>query len=304
MSELDFLPRGSVPIWQVDAFTDRPLTGNPAAVCILPRSGEADWMQRVAAEMALSETAFLVRLEGSSPETVAFDLRWFTPVKEVDLCGHATLASAHVLWESGAVPAGMPIRFLTASGELGARPASGRWIELDFPAEPVQPWTEQPAEEVAAALHAPRERLLRVTANRLDLLVELPDETAVRELTPDMAKIAALSCRGVIVTSASSEAASEDRRHDPGRDRGYDFVSRYFAPQFGVSEDPVTGSAHCALAPFWIDRLGREPLVGYQASARGGHVRVHRSEDGTRIRLGGQAVTVLRGELVARTMRA
>lgn len=281
----------SVPIWQVDAFTDRPFAGNPAAVCLLPqfdeRCGEASWMQRVAAEMALSETAFLVRREDSAADTPSFDLRWFTPVQEVDLCGHATLASAHVLWESGEVPAGTPIRFHTLSGELHAQPsADPGWIELDFPAEPVVPWTDRPVDEVAAALQVPPDRLLQVTANRLDLLVELPDEATVRELAPDLGKIAALSCRGVIVTAG---AAAESR--------GFDFVSRYFAPQFGVPEDPVTGSAHCALAPFWIERLGREPLVGYQASARGGRVRVQRSEDGARIRLGGQAVTVLRGSL-------
>jgi len=277
----------TIPLWQADAFTDRPFAGNPAAVCLLPRSADAGWMQRLAAEMNLSETAFLVprpEAEGELGNVAAFDLRWFTPAAEVDLCGHATLASAHVLWEGGEVPKTTPIRFHSQSGPLTAEPAGDGWIELDFPAEPVAPWDERPKEDVAAALRLPPSDLRQVTANRLDLLVEVTSEGVVRELDPDLRKISELSCRGVIVTAAAT-------------DGGADFVSRYFAPQFGVPEDPVTGSAHCALAPFWAERLGREELVGYQASPRGGVVRVRLSEGGKRVRLAGQAVTVFRGEL-------
>jgi len=286
----------ALSIWHADAFTDRPFAGNPAAVCVLPRFGSDVWMQRVATEMALSETAFLVRREDEGPDEARFDLRWFTPAAEVDLCGHATLASAHVLWESGQAPAGKPIRFHTLSGELSAEPTGGcgavargetggGWIELDFPAEVAKPWDEEPSEKVAEAVGVAPERVRQVLANRLDLLVEVENEATVRGLEPDLARITALSCRGVIVTAAATET------------EGVDFVSRYFAPQFGVPEDPVTGSAHCALAPFWIERLGHERLVGYQVSARGGWVRVRLADGGRRVKLAGQAVTVLRGEL-------
>lgn len=286
----------TIPLWQVDAFTHRPFAGNPAAVCLLDRPADAGWMQRLAAEMNLSETAFLVprpEAEGELGNVAAFDLRWFTPVAEVDLCGHATLASAHVLWDSGEVPKTLPIRFHTKSGELTARPAEEGWIELDFPAEPVAPWEESAKEEVAAALALPPGELRQVTANRLDLLVEVTSESVVRELDPDFLKISELSCRGVIVTAAATAGTAATVPAGGAAD----FVSRYFAPQFGVPEDPVTGSAHCALAPFWAERLGREELVGYQASPRGGVVKVRLAEGGERVRLAGQAVTVFRGEL-------
>ena len=285
-----------IPLWQADAFTDRPFTGNPAAVCLLSRPADAGWMQRLAAEMNLSETAFLVarpEAEGELGRAAAFDLRWFTPAAEVDLCGHATLASAHVLWDGGEVPESLPIHFHTKSGELTARPAEAGWIELDFPAEPVVPWEESPKEDVAAALRLPAEELRQVTANRLDLLVEVTSEGVVRDLDPDLKKISELSCRGVIVTAATVAGTSATVVEGGGAD----FVSRYFAPQFGVPEDPVTGSAHCALAPFWAQRLGREGLLGYQASPRGGVVRVRMADGGKRVRLAGQAVTVFRGEL-------
>jgi predicted PhzF superfamily epimerase YddE/YHI9 len=262
-------------IYQVDAFTGRPFAGNPAAVCPLPAFPEAGWMQAVAAEMNLSETAFLVRRGGSAD----FDLRWFTPALEVELCGHATLASAHVLWETGAVAAAAAIRFHTLSGVLGAA-RRGEWIELDFPAEP------------ASALPAPPPRLpdmlgaapVWVGANRFDLVVELAGEAAVRSLAPDIGRLAALPYRGILVTARA--AAPE-----------YDVVSRFFAPASGIDEDPVTGSAHCCLGPYWSERLGKNPLLAYQASRRGGLVRVELAGD--RVRLGGQAVTVLEGRLAA-----
>jgi PhzF family phenazine biosynthesis protein len=228
-------------------------------------------MQDVARELNLSETAFL------HPRGDGFGLRWFTPTVEVDLCGHATLASAHALWETGRVAAGPPIRFHTRSGQLTAERRDG-WIELDFPAKPGEP-AEAPAELLRALGVAAK----YVGRNRLDYLVEVDTETTVRRLSPDFSLLATLPVRGVIVTS-------------PSRDPAYDFVSRFFAPGSGIDEDPVTGSAHCCLGPFWGARLGKRDLVGYQASARGGVVRV--SLRGDRVLLGGKAVTVLSGELV------
>jgi PhzF family phenazine biosynthesis protein len=256
----------------VDAFTDQAFAGNPAAVCVLEAPRSDRWMQSVAREMNLAETAFLVRAAGQ------FGLRWFTPAVEVDLCGHATLASAHVLWEEGHLDPSAEARFYTRSGLLTATRSDG-WITLDFPATPPIP-TELPA-ELPRALGAP----IRFAARtQFDYLVELESEASVRTLAPDMDLLAQLGGRGVIVTSRSST---------PGRD----FVSRFFGPAVGVPEDPVTGSAHCALGPLWGQRLGKSSLVGYQASPRGGVVRV--TVAGDRVLLGGQAVTVLRGELVA-----
>ena len=266
----------SWPLFQVDAFTAEPFAGNPAAVCLLEGGEDAGWMQAVAAEMNLSETAFL-RLDG----TGRFRLRWFTPAVEVELCGHATLASAHVLWTEGRVPAGQAIRFGTASGPLAAHPGDGA-IWLDFPATPAGP-VDPPAGLVEAlGAGAPR----WVGRARFDYLVELEDEAAVRGLRPDPRRLGGLTpgSVGVIVTAPAA---------GPG---GYDFVSRYFAPAAGIDEDPVTGSAHCVLGPFWAGRLGRDELTGFQASARGGLVQVR--TDGDRVRLGGRAVTVLRGQLV------
>jgi PhzF family phenazine biosynthesis protein len=276
-------------IFQVDAFADRPFGGNPAGVCMVP-SGEADpgWMQAVAGEMNLSETAFLSPLgEGR------FGLRWFTPTVEVDLCGHATLASAHVLWEQGS-PEPL-LEFETRSGVLTAVRTGEGLIQLDFPADPPVPLdpsaaaAELGAAEIgvgeitglAEALGAPVVGLHR---GRFDLLVELADADTVRRLAPDLRALADVPVRGVIVTAPGD-----------GRD-GADFVSRCFYPATGVDEDPVTGSAHCTLASFWCPRLGRPSLVGWQASPRGGRVGVELAAD--RVLLTGRAITVLRGELV------
>ncbi|HXF96668.1 MAG TPA: PhzF family phenazine biosynthesis protein [Gemmatimonadales bacterium] len=262
-------------IVQVDAFTDRPFTGNPAAVCLLAAPAEERWMQAVAREMNLSETAFL------HPEADGWRLRWFTPAVEVDLCGHATLASAHVLWEEGRVAPGATVRFSTRSGLLTARRAGG-WIEMDFPAEVAA--AAQPPAELRAALGLGRQGIeaVWIGKSRLDYLVELASEAAVRALRPDLALLRTVPVRGVVVTAPSTDPA-------------FDFVSRFFAPAVGVDEDPVTGSAHCSLGPHWAGRLGRAELTGYQASARGGVVRVRTA--GARVLLAGQAVTVLEGAL-------
>jgi PhzF family phenazine biosynthesis protein len=259
-------------ITQVDAFADRPFAGNPAAVCILEQPRDETWMQDVAREMNLSETAFLVKRKQ------AYDLRWFTPTVEVDLCGHATLASAHVLWEQGQLDASELACFRTRSGILTAR-KQGTWIEMDFPATPVTMDTSS-HEDVESALGI---KVRNVGRCRFDYFAEVDSENAVRVLRPDFTKIGRLQARGVIVTSRASGAE-------------WDFISRFFAPAAGVDEDPVTGSAHCCLGPFWKERLGRDNLIGYQASARGGFVRTRCERD--RVLLSGQAVTVMRGELL------
>jgi predicted PhzF superfamily epimerase YddE/YHI9 len=258
-------------IYQVDAFADRPFRGNPAAVCILPEMAEESWLRNVAREMNLSETAFLV------PQNDGYNLRWFTPAVEVDLCGHATLASAHILWEAGHLESTQKALFHTRSGLLTAE-RRGDWIEMDFPAEPEVAAVAPP--ELARALGAPPKY---VGKNRFDYLAELNCEQSVRDLTPDFTLLGKIPARGIIVTSRASS-------------KGFDFVSRFFAPQAGINEDPVTGSAHCCLGPFWGPRIGKNEFVAYQASARGGIVRVR--VEGPRVKLGGQAITVLRGELL------
>jgi predicted PhzF superfamily epimerase YddE/YHI9 len=236
----------------VDAFTDRPFAGNPAAVCVLDAYPSDDWMQSVAREMNLSETAFLVARDDSD-----WDLRWFSPTVEVDICGHATLASAHVLWQDDLTPKGDPVRFHTRSGVLGAQP-DGDWIELDFPAAPA----EDPLVEVR----------------------ELCSEDELRALEPDMAELGRLDARVVYYTS-------------PGAD-GFDYADRVFGPKVGIPEDPATGSAHCTLAPLWSERLGKDEMMARQVSARGGVFRVRVADD--RVKIAGQAVTVLRAKLEAR----
>jgi PhzF family phenazine biosynthesis protein len=263
-----------IRVLQIDAFTAEPFAGNPAAVCLLPAPAQAAWMQRVAAEMNLSETAFV----SPRPAGDGFDLRWFTPRVEVPLCGHATLAGAHALWEEGLLPSDAPARFHTASGLLAAERADG-WIELDFPTDPVAP--DEPPPELTAALGV---RPGHVARSQNRFLIELDDEKAVRSLRPDLDLIAALPVQGVIVTARAAGGT-------------YDFVSRYFAPRVGIAEDPVTGSAHCSLVPYWAERLGKRELLAYQASERGGTLRLRLA--GERVKMGGQAVTVLRGELLA-----
>ena len=259
-----------VPLWTVDAFTDRRFSGNPASVCLLEDALPEATLQAIAAEMNHSETAFLQAREGG------WSLRWFTPRVEVALCGHATLASAHVLWESGRLARDAKALFHTASGVVTATLESER-IALDFPVEPADPVPEP--EGLAEALGA---EIVRVGQNRMDLLAEVQDESTVQGLAPDLARLAAYPVRGTIVTARSSAP-------------GVDFVSRFFAPQSGVDEDPVTGSAHCALAPWWSERLGRTAMTGRQLSPRGGSVGVRLT--GPRVHLLGNAVIVLEGTL-------
>jgi PhzF family phenazine biosynthesis protein len=257
---------------QVDAFTNKAFAGNPAAVCVLPQPASDEWMRNVAREMNLSETAFL------TPHDGGFRLRWFTPTVEVDLCGHATVASAHVLWEDGHLQAGQQARFHTRSGLLLAD-QRGDWIELDFPAKLV---TAAPAPpELLPSLGVAQAAF--VGKNAFDYLVEVDSEETVRGLSPDHSTLRKIPVRGVIVTARSG--GSE-----------FDFVSRFFAPGSGIDEDPVTGSAHCALGPYWSERLGKTDLMAFQASARGGVLRVQLAGD--RVLLGGQAVTVMTGELM------
>jgi len=262
----------TISLLQIDAFTDRPFAGNPAAVCLLDGPADPAWMQHVAREMNLSETAFV------HSERDAFRLRWFTPAVEVELCGHATVATSHALWETGRLPRTAAARYETLSGRLGAVWRDG-WIELDFPSLP--PQEVVPPAGLVEALGA---RPTWVGRSRFDALLEVAGEAELRALAPDFRALGQVPVRGAIVT-----ARSDDPR--------FDFVSRFFAPAAGVSEDPVTGSAHSVLAPYWAAKLGRPALTGFQASARGGVVRVR--VEGERVAIGGQAVTVLTGELRA-----
>ena len=263
----------AIPIFQVDAFTEEPFRGNPAGVCLLPGPADAAWMQSVAAEMNLAETAFpLAEGEG-------FRLRWFTPKVEVRLCGHATLATAHILWETGFLPADREARFETVSGLLTAR-RDGGLIELDFPARPPLPKPPDWADAVVGALGI---KPVYIGMSAEDILFEAADEGAVRCVQPDFATLRSLPARGVIVTSRSADCR-------------YDFISRFFAPAVGVDEDPVTGSSHTVLVPYWAGRLGKKTFTAYQASARGGilHLRLA----GDRVKIAGHAVTVIKGEIL------
>jgi PhzF family phenazine biosynthesis protein len=261
-----------IVITQVDAFTSRPFSGNPAAVCVLPERADDAWMQNVAQEMNLAETAFL------HPRPDGWGLRWFTPAVEVDLCGHATLASAHVLWEMGRLRPEETARFHTRSGVLTAVRRDD-WIELDFPATPDEP-AEAPDGLAESLGVSPR----YVGRSRFDYIVEVDGENVVQNLQPNFGLLKKVGGRGVIVTSRSATPE-------------WDFVSRFFAPASGIDEDPVTGSAHCCLAPFWSRRLDKTSFRARQISARGGELQVELAGD--RVRLGGQAVTVLRAELLA-----
>jgi predicted PhzF superfamily epimerase YddE/YHI9 len=258
------------PIFVVDAFSAHPFGGNPAGVCLLPSPAGEAWMQAVAAEMNCSETAFLYR------ENDVFSLRWFTPRCEVDLCGHATLAACHVLWERGDVKRHERILLSTRSGPLEACWQDGM-IMLDFPAEPPV-GTEAPPLLLEALDLVP----VWTGKNRFDYLLEVATPDEVRTLSPDFVLLAGVPMRGVMVTAACYGG-------------GYDFVSRFFAPSVGVPEDPVTGSAHCCLGPYWQTRLGRGSFVAWQASSRGGEIWV--SVAGDRVHLGGRATTVAEGYL-------
>lgn len=264
----------SIEIIQVDSFTDIPFQGNPAGVCLLPDERDENWMQNIASEMNLSETAFLV------PDGDAYHLRWFTPAAEVDLCGHATLAGAHVLWEQQLLNKDETAKFDTLSGRLEAR-RKGDWIELDFPAEPPGEIDAPPGLADSLGDVSP----VWIGANRMDYHVELASEDSVRRIEPDFTAMRRLGRRGVIVT-AKAEPKSD-----------YDFVSRFFAPLFGVNEDPVTGSAHCCLGPYWARKLAKTEVIGFQASARGGIVRVR--PEGDRVKLYGKAITVMHCSLTA-----
>jgi len=263
----------AIPIVTVDAFTNQLFAGNPAAVCMLPEPRPDEWLRHVAREMNLSATAFLVRRDDE------FDLRWLTPTVEIDLCGHATLASAHVLWEEGHLPRGTQARFHTRSGLLTAD-RHGEWIELDFPVQRGVPTEPLPSLLSGLGITA----ATAVMKNRLDYLVEVESEAELRAVKPNHTLLRQIPVRGVIVTARSDSPS-------------FDFMSRFFAPASGIDEDPVTGSAHTALGPYWGAKLGKSEMTAYQASARGGIVRLRLAGD--RIVLGGQAVTVTRATLVA-----
>lgn len=268
------------PIFIVDAFTSEAFKGNPAGVCLLETAQPEAWMQKVAAEVNLSETAFLVpRAEGDG-----YHLRWFTPAVEVPLCGHATLASAHTLFETGKLAANAEARFHTLSGQLIAR-RTCQGIEMDFPTMMLEE-VALPA-GVAESLRTTPQRVLLARDQReleKNYLVEFASEAEVRGLRPDFNLMREQVSKGLIVTAKATTA-------------GLDFVSRYFATWAGIDEDPVTGSAHCALAPYWAEKLGKPELIGYQASARGGFVKV--KLEGDRVRLSGQAVMVIHGQLLS-----
>ena len=242
-------------------------------VCMLEEPRDADWMQAIAEEMNLSETAFLL------PQEDGYSLRWFTPAAEVNLCGHATLASAHVLYETDRLASGSAARFFTRSGLLTASLANG-WIEMDFPALP--PQQVAPPRALLDALGLASDALYTGFDGE-DYLVVVDGEAVVRGLAPDFAAMLAIDSRGVSVTSRADSTE-------------FDFVSRFFAPWVGVNEDPVTGSAHCCMGPYWAQELGKEELLAYQASPRGGVVQVVPSAD--RVILRGQAVSVFAAQLL------
>jgi PhzF family phenazine biosynthesis protein len=264
-----------IPIYLVDAFTSIAYRGNPAAICMLEKRADENWMQQVAAEMNLSETAFV------RPSAGGYELRWFTPKAEVDLCGHATLAAAHVMWENGMLPHDHAASFSTRSGVLQVKRSMDGWMVMDFPSIP--PAAGNSSQALLQALRL--ERLVYAGGNGMDLFVEVESEAVLLALEPDFEQLAKLPARGVVVTTRSE---SQD----------YDFKSRAFYPAIGVNEDPVTGSAHCALAPYWAAKLGKTELMAYQASERGGVLRVRAAD--SRVAIEGEAVTVFRGELSER----
>jgi PhzF family phenazine biosynthesis protein len=260
----------TIPIYLIDAFTDQPFKGNPAGVVLLEKPATEQWMQNVAMEMNQAETAFIVPLEKG------YNLRWFTPTVEVELCGHATLAAASILWRLHKVPKTDTISFDTKSGWLHCT-RNGETIQLDFPAKRVT--SCEPPLGMILAMHLSE---FTCFSNGMDYLIEVKDEGIVRAMEPDFVKLAQVNCRGVILTGKSST-------------EGVDFVSRFFAPTCGILEDPVTGSAHCALGPYWAEKLGKNTLRGYQASKRGGYIIVEVNDN--RVLLRGQAVTFMKGEI-------
>ncbi|MCW3099464.1 MAG: phenazine biosynthesis protein PhzF family [Chthonomonadaceae bacterium] len=268
---------GRLSLIHVDAFTNRIFGGNAAAVCVLSEPCDSLWMQHLARETHLPATVFLW------PQETGYSIRWFTPSQELSLCGHGTLAAAHTLWTEGYVPAGQAIALHYQAGELTAE-RNGEWIEMDFPATRVTP-SPAPTNLLQGLGIAP----CYVGRSAHSYLVELNSESEVRGLMPDIAAFAQLDTARVIVTGRATGA-------------GFDFVSRFFAPGLGIAEDAVTGSSHCVLAPYWAERLDKKDMVGYQASARGGIVRVR--VQGDRVTLGGQAVTVVRGELADGAVQA
>jgi predicted PhzF superfamily epimerase YddE/YHI9 len=259
-------------IYQVDSFTDELFKGNPAGVCLFMSNQSDEWMQEMAGEMNLSETAFLKKTDGG------YQLRWFTPTTEVDLCGHATLAAAHVLWESGELDYHREARFFTRSGILTATKV-GEWVQLDFPAETDAPI--EPPRELIDGFKVPFEY---VGKNRMDYLVEVGSEESLRQMIPDTNELRKLAHRGIIVTCRS-------------QDPRFDFVSRFFAPALGIDEDPVTGSAHCCLGPYWKRKLNKDAFTAYQASKRGGMLWLRVDDQAQRVYIRGKAKTVFDGEL-------
>lgn len=269
-------------ITQVDAFTNQPFAGNPAAVCVTEQPLADELMQAIAAEMNLSETAFLHPIEDG------YSLRWFTPALEVDLCGHATLASAHVLWSEGHLAADTVAKFSTKSGWLSAQKLTQKtanstedWIQMDFPTQPVK--TSQYVLPQLVKSLCCGGNIRAVAKNEVNYLVEIQSEPALKALSPDFVAVGKLPVQGIIATA-------------PADSDEYDFVSRYFAPAVGIDEDPVTGSAHASLAPYWQAKLGKDSMRARQISARGGVLHVV-CEENDRVKISGQAVTVLKGEL-------
>ncbi|MDR3576584.1 MAG: PhzF family phenazine biosynthesis protein [Anaerolineaceae bacterium] len=261
----------SSPLYQVDAFTNQPFRGNPAGVCLLNGIKPDDWMQAVAQEMNLSETAFLLT------ENDGYRLRWFTPAAEVDLCGHATLASAHILWETGRLDRSQSACFYTRSGLLSAS-QQGDYIELNFPEK-----LEESCPPPPGLIDILGVQPTYIGKNQFDYLVEVESAKTVRQIRPDFGRLKEIDVRGVIVTSRSDMAE-------------YDFISRFFAPRVGVNEDPVTGSSHSCLGPYWGKKLSKQTMIAYQASARGGVLKIRL--EGGRVHLGGQAVTVFKADLL------
>ncbi len=264
-------------IYQVDAFTEKPFSGNPAGVCVLNEKLDEKIMQNIAREINLSETAFLVK--SNEEYDLRYDLRWFTPEGEIDLCGHATLASAHILWEKGFLKNDQEARFSTKSGLLTAIMNNG-WIELNFPALP-----EEKTEPPAGLLESLGIEATYVGKNIFDYLIEVESEETVRTMKPDFVKLSKVPARGGVIVTARSRTGE------------YDFVSRFFAPEIGIWEDPVTGSAHCCLGPYWQKRLNKDEFIAYQASERGGGV-LKVKVAGERVLISGKAVMVLEGELL------